>query len=303
MPPPEVTPDIASVTASATSGGITCWAAGSPAFPIKSGNLSFGLGAGVEVTPLSMANAFGTLMNHGVHMKPRYVREIRTQEGGVVIEVPDKPKPVRRALETEVADQVVEAMSGVTKPGGTAIAARQDFPVYGKTGTTNDSTDAWFIGCAKSPQNLCLSVWMGYEDQSCKGVEGSNCGGMKNVNGVEQVYGGTLPAQIFDRTFEILREIQAEKRRAAAGEAESTADPSPAATRTRGPRRTQAPATNQPEPSPEPVLPSPAEPSLEPEPSPEPSQEPPPLLPTPASPAASPAPDEEDPPAPDAPSG
>src|SRR3546814_2354458 len=68
---------------------------------------------------------------------------------------------------------------------------------------------------------------MGYEDQTCKGVEGNACGGMKNVNGVKQVYGGTLPARIFDRTFEILREIQADKRRAAAGEAETTAEPSP----------------------------------------------------------------------------
>ena len=39
-------------------------------------------------------------------------------------------------------------MSGVTEPGGTARAARQDFPVWGKTGTTNDSTNAWFIGYA-----------------------------------------------------------------------------------------------------------------------------------------------------------
>lgn len=274
----------------------------SPAFPIKSGNLSFGLGAGVEVSPLSMASAFSTLMNHGVHMAPRYVRSITTSEGAEIEAAPDKPKPVRRAMPAEVADQVVDAMSGVAEPGGTAVRAKQDFTVYGKTGTTNDSTDAWFIGCAKSPQNLCLSVWMGFEDQTCKGVEGRACGGMKNINGVEQVYGGTLPAMIFDRTFEILRGIQAEKRRAAAGEAETTAEPSPAPGRTRAPR-TQAPAPSEPEPSPEPVEPPPAEPSSEPEPSPEPSEEPPPLLPPPGSPAASPAPEQEDPPAPDAPPG
>jgi penicillin-binding protein 1A len=189
-----------------------------PKFPIKSGNLSFGLGAGVEVTPLSMASAFATLMNHGLHMKPRYVRTTKTADGAVVEDAPVKPDPVRRAMPAEVADQVVEAMSGVTEPGGTATRARQAFTVYGKTGTTNDSTDAWFIGCARSPQNLCIATWMGYDDQTCDGISTRNCGGMKNVNGVKQVYGGTLPAEIFDRTFEILREIQADRVRAAAGE-------------------------------------------------------------------------------------
>jgi penicillin-binding protein 1A len=193
-------------------------------------NKSFGLGPSALVTPLSMANAFGTLMNHGVHMKPRYVRETRTADNAVIGSEPDKPEPVRRAMPAEIADQVVEAMSGVTQPGGTARAARQDFAVYGKTGTTNGSTDAWFIGCARSPQNLCIAVWMGYEDQNCKGVVGRNCGGMLNVNGVKQVYGGTLPAKIFDRSFEILREIQADKARADRGEppaatAEPEADP------------------------------------------------------------------------------
>jgi penicillin-binding protein 1A len=260
----------------------------SPAFPIKSGNLSFGLGAGVEVTPLSMTSAFSTLMNHGVHMSPRYVLATRTADGGVVAEQPDKPEPVRRAMPADVADRVVDAMSGVTKPGGTATSARQAFPVYGKTGTTNDSTDAWFIGCARSPQNLCLGVWMGYDDQTCDGIATRNCGGMKNVNGVKQVYGGTLPARIFDRSFEILREIQAQKRRAAAGEPEvAEAEPTAAVERTRAPEQSQEPA---PEPSPEPEQPASVEPEPEPSPEPEPEQsaEPPPLLPPPASPEPSP---------------
>jgi len=244
---------------------------------------SFGLGPSANVTPLSMANAFGTLMNHGVHMKPRYVTDTRSADGVVLAKEPAKPEPAGRAMPADVADRVVEAMSGVTQPGGTARDARQDFPVYGKTGTTNDSTDAWFIGCAKSPQNICLSVWMGYEDQNCDGVQGSSCGGMKNVNGVKQVFGGTLPAKIFDRSFEILREIQADKRRIANGE--PPASTAPAATeaepvstpRPRRRRATQAPAP-APEVQQEPTQ-APAEP--EPEPEPEPTEEPPPIVPPP----------------------
>ena len=177
--------------------------------PFSTSPTSFGLGTTALVTPLSMANAFGTLMNHGVHMPPRYLLETRDVNGTVVRREPRKPTDATRAMPAEIADQVVEAMSGVTEPGGTARAARQDFTVYGKTGTTDDSTDAWFIGCARSPQNICLATWMGYDRQTCDGVEGRACGGMKDVNGVEQVYGGTLPARIFDRTFEIFREIRA----------------------------------------------------------------------------------------------
>ena len=259
---------------------------------------SFGLGTTALVSPLSMASAFGTLMNHGVHMAPRYVLETREADGTVVAKEPAKPKPVRRAMKAEIADQVVEAMSGVALPGGTAQAARQEFPVFGKTGTTNDSTNAWFIGCAKSPQNVCIAVWMGYEyAESCVGVQGRACGGMKDVNGVEQVYGGTLPARIFDRTFEVLREIQAAKRAAQRGEAPPTAapagdaEPEPTATRRRArrssapvapvqtaapaPAETQAPPPDEePEPEPEPtgggLLPPPPEEQAEPPPSPPP---------------------------------
>ncbi len=142
-----------------------------------------------------MANAFGTLMNHGVHMAPRFILETKDVNGEVISRAPKKPKPQNVALKPEIADQVVKAMSGVTKPGGTAKAAAQEFLVYGKTGTTNDSVDAWFIGCAYSPQNICIATWMGYEDQNCKGIGNGACGGMLGVHGVPQVYGGTLPAQ------------------------------------------------------------------------------------------------------------
>lgn len=181
--------------------------------PFSTGPKSFGLGTSAEVTPLSLANAYGTLMNDGVRVPPRLFTEVRTggsgiDPGTVVEQAPAVPEGTR-ALPGPVAAQVVEAMSEVTGPGGTAPAARQDFPVFGKTGTTNDSTNAWFVGCARDPINLCVAIWMGYEETSgCERVAGP-CGGMLGVNGVKQVYGGTLPARIFDRTWELLGQIQA----------------------------------------------------------------------------------------------
>jgi len=176
--------------------------------PFATNVTSFGLGTTAEVTPLSMANAYGTLMNRGVHSAPRFIVETRDADGSLITEGPGPAKP-NRAMATDVADRVVEAMSGVAVRGGTAQRARQAFTVFGKTGTTNDSTDAWFIGCAQAPQHLCVATWMGFDRQSCKGVVGSACGGMKGIHGVKQVYGGTLPAAIFDRTFTILAEIKA----------------------------------------------------------------------------------------------
>ncbi|MDP9466021.1 MAG: transglycosylase domain-containing protein [Actinomycetota bacterium] len=174
---------------------------------------SFGLGTTALVSPLSMANAYGTLLNGGTHVAPRYLLETHDVDGRLLSREPERPEPVRRALPAPVAEQVAEAMSGVTEPGGTARAARQDFQVWGKTGTTNDSTNAWFIGCSREGRDVCIAVWMGYDDERCTGGLTRSCGGMEDVHGVEQVYGGTLPAEIYDRTWEILEEI--EVRRAA----------------------------------------------------------------------------------------
>ncbi|HVM28810.1 MAG TPA: transglycosylase domain-containing protein, partial [Mycobacteriales bacterium] len=236
----------------------TLLAAGAePASPdaVKTGNLSFGLGAGVEMTPLSMAGAFGTLVNGGVRVPPRYVLETRN-EAGAVVQAAGEPQGAE-AMPKDVADRVTDAMSAVTSGGGTAPRARQPFPVYGKTGTTNDSVDAWFIGCVREPHYVCIATWMGYEDQVCDGVQGRSCGGMSGVNGVRQVFGGTLPAAIFARAMEIHREVQQRRQAPPEPPAEQVADvaevEAPAQTSAPAPQRTSAPA-----PPPAPAVPAPA---------------------------------------------
>ncbi len=174
---------------------------------------SFGLGTTAEVNPLSLANAFGTLMNGGVRQKPRYFTQVRQggegADPGVVRPGAGAMKPGTRAMPKEIADQVVDAMSKVATSGGTAPRAAQPFVVYGKTGTTNDSSNAWFVGCSIDPQTLCIATWMGYEyTANCDQVKGP-CGGMLNVNGVPQVFGGTLPAQVYARSWQLYREAQA----------------------------------------------------------------------------------------------
>lgn len=199
---------------------------------IKSGNLSFGIGAGVEVTPMSEAVAYGTFANGGVHISPRSFTEIRVGASGTDVgQVLERaaPSPTKRVVKASVAADVVTALTDVVT-SGTGGAARQPFTVFGKTGTTNDATDAWFTGCIPD-QHICVATWMGYEDIACTSktthVVGTSCGGMKNLHGVKQVFGGTLPAKIFARAQVVLRQIKAERAARAAGLPTPTAMPSP----------------------------------------------------------------------------
>ena len=236
----------------------------SPVTPFSTAFASFGLGSTAEVTPLSLADAYATLANHGIHTVPRFVTEVRTgAEGTSQGHVQSTGKVVsNRVLDAGVADQVDTAMRDVVTYG-TGTAAEQPFPVFGKTGTTDKATNAWFIGCAQAPQNLCLAVWMGYYDNRP----------MHDLHGVTgDVFGGTLPARIFARTFEILREIQAAKAAAAKGTPSPTAAPPatlppavrrprPSPTPTPVPSRTATP-TPTPTPSPHPTPPAPSRTSL-----------------------------------------
>ena len=243
---------------------------GSPPLTEKSGNPSFGIGAGAEVTPISEAVAYGTFANDGLRVPTRSYTEIRkgatATSAGELVQRVDVGKGTR-VMPAGVAQDVVDAMTDVVTHG-TGTRARQSFTVFGKTGTTNDSTDAWFTACIPD-QKICVATWMGYEYSSCdpRGpapqhaklkVEGP-CGGMKKLHGFKQVFGGTLPALVFAKAQEDLRRIKAERAARAAGLPVPSVTPSP----TRSPRRHRSaspsatPAAVRPSPTPQPKPPSP----------------------------------------------
>ena len=243
---------------------------GDPSYiPLNPNVKSFGLGSTAEVTPLSLANAYAALVNRGVHNEPRFFTDIKASSpnatGADVLKGFVPPVKRTRVLPVDVADKVTEAMEDVITRG-TAGAARQPFPVYGKTGTTNDARDAWFVGCVREPQYVCISVWMGYEPQRS----------MRNIAGVRGlVYGGTLPAKVFARTFEILREIQAERKARMSGVAPSASasEASSPEPRRRRRRASTAPDATVSSPSPRPVATRTAAPPRS-------SPPPPPIVPT-----------------------
>jgi penicillin-binding protein 1A len=156
---------------------------------------------GVPVSPLSEAAAFGTLVNHGVHHGPRSILRVHSRLGGDLYSATSHPHG-NRVMPHGVADAVTSVLQGVVD-SGTGTAARQPFPVFGKTGTTDDFTNAWFTGCTRT---LCIAVWMGYDKEYLD--HGRVPHSMKNVEGQSEVFGGTLPARIFAQTWSDYRTLQ-----------------------------------------------------------------------------------------------
>lgn len=115
-----------------------------------------------EVTPLEMTSAIGTIGNGGVHIDPIGIREVDDKNGNQII----KYTPIQNeAFSKETAYIMTSMMSSVIDSGtGTSIRFRYRFfgPAAGKTGTTNDQGDTWFIGF--TPE-LVGGVWVGNDDR------------------------------------------------------------------------------------------------------------------------------------------
>jgi len=142
--------------------------------------LSVGLGAG-EARPIDMASAYGVWAARGQRADPTPIVRLLDSD---MHTVEDNTKPsTRRVLTEEVADTMNEVLQGPLGPGGTAAGKGLDRPAAGKTGTTNDNSDAWFVGY--TPQ-LSTAVWMGHRDDNKD---------MGPVKGVRSVTGGTWPAR------------------------------------------------------------------------------------------------------------
>jgi penicillin-binding protein 1A len=121
-------------------------------------NESLALGA-YEVTPLEITNAYAAFPNGGTHSTPKLVRSITEGARGPV-EMPPAPPP-RRVLTPEEAYLTTSLLASVVEEGTGRRARSLNRPVAGKTGTTNDARDAWFIGYST---DLVAGVWVGFDD-------------------------------------------------------------------------------------------------------------------------------------------
>jgi penicillin-binding protein 1A len=125
--------------------------------------LTMALGAG-SVTPLQMATAYSVFANGGYRINPLLISRITDNKGQIINEarLPVLDEPVR-AIDARNAFIMSSLLQEVTRSGTAAKAQRElkRVDVYGKTGTTNDSLDAWFAGWQK---NIVGVVWMGYDN-------------------------------------------------------------------------------------------------------------------------------------------
>jgi len=112
-----------------------------------------------EVTPLEMANAFGTLANHGVHCEPFAITKV-VGRGGRVLQK-QRHGRCQQVISREVADRVAGLLRLVVQSGTGTAANLGRWPVFGKTGTTNDSADVWFSGCTVQ---VCAATWVGHPE-------------------------------------------------------------------------------------------------------------------------------------------
>ncbi len=122
---------------------------------------SIALGTSV-VSPLELTNAFATLANHGVYNEPISILRIEDKDGGLIENFTSNTS---EAIPEETA-YIVTNMLQTAIDAGTGQAARGKFnfhrPAAGKTGTTQEFADAWFVGY--TPQ-LAAGVWVGFDDQ------------------------------------------------------------------------------------------------------------------------------------------
>jgi penicillin-binding protein 1A len=118
------------------------------------------LGSG-SVSPIEMTSAFGVFANQGVLAKPIFVSQVVDKYDNIIEE--HQPE-IREVLRKETAYIMTDMLQGVVNHG-TGVTARTVYnfyhPAAGKTGTTNDFTDAWFIGFTK---DIVAGVWVGFDD-------------------------------------------------------------------------------------------------------------------------------------------
>ena len=124
--------------------------------------LPIALGA-VEITLDEQVASYSVFPNDGIRVQPRLIRKVSNAEG---ITLWEDPPAVKEVISQETARTMMALLRAVTAHGTGAAAAELNHPLGGKTGTTSDFTDAWFMGF--SPSVTC-GVWVGFDSRESLG--------------------------------------------------------------------------------------------------------------------------------------
>ena len=124
--------------------------------------LTMALGAG-SVTPMQMATGYSVFANGGMRVQPHIITRVTDHKGKILVDSPpQKVDEANRVISPRNAFVMTSLLQEVTRSGTAAkarVALKRD-DIFGKTGTTNDSMDAWFAGYHR---NLAAVVWIGYD--------------------------------------------------------------------------------------------------------------------------------------------
>ena len=156
-------------------------------------NLSLTLGTD-DVTPLDMASGYATLAADGERREPYFIERVEAADGNLIFKAEPKAERAISSQHTRTANQILTQV--VNRGTGTAaFIPGWSGGVAGKTGSTDNNTNAWFVGY--TPE-LSTAVWMGSPTDY---IEMANVGGIR-------VYGGTYPAMVWGA---YMRELTAGK--------------------------------------------------------------------------------------------
>jgi membrane peptidoglycan carboxypeptidase len=218
----------------------------------------------VAVNPVEMTDAYATLAARGIRHRPNPLLQVRSPGGKIDPRVVPKGK---RVVGQNVSDLVTYTLEDVLDYGTGASAQLSSWPAAGKTGTAQENVDAWFCGYTVQ---IAACVWMGFPKGQIP---------LLDIEGVPEVFGGTIPAAIWNDFMEIAMQGK-----------DAIAFPEPSFDQLTVTPSAEAPIPPPPAPSPEPS-PSPTEepsPSPTAPPSPEPPAPSPTLPPTPSASSARP---------------
>ncbi len=124
--------------------------------------LPVALGA-AEVTLMEQTSAYSVFPDDGVRLVPRLITKVTDYDGRTLEE--DYPE-VKDVISSRTARLMTSMLQGVVQHGTAVAATKLKLPLAGKTGTTNDFTDAWFVGFSPS---LTAGVWIGYDEKKTLG--------------------------------------------------------------------------------------------------------------------------------------
>ena len=130
-----------------------------------------------EMTLIDLTNIYAVIWNNGQSVHPYSITKITRPDGSILYE--RNPSEPIQVLQPETVSAMTELLADVVAPGGTGHRAAAPNVLGGKTGTSNNNRDAWFVGA--TDKNI-IGVWIGNDDFSPMG---------------SKITGGTIPAEIF----------------------------------------------------------------------------------------------------------